>query len=45
MKNFTLEPIGFVRSPYTSKYDAPRQPDVDDRTQPAVIELLHHKNC
>ena len=44
MKTFTLEPIGFVRSSYTSKYDAPRQPAVDDRSEPAVIELLPHKN-
>jgi tRNA-Thr(GGU) m(6)t(6)A37 methyltransferase TsaA len=37
-------PIGFVRTPYQHKYDAPRQPEVDDRVDAAVIELLPHEN-
>jgi tRNA (adenine37-N6)-methyltransferase len=39
-----LEPIGYVRSPYTSKVDTPRQPGVDDRHDEAIIELLPGMN-
>ncbi len=42
--NVTVEPIGFVRSAYASKYDAPRQPLVDDRIHEATIELLPDRN-
>lgn len=40
----TLEPIGIVHSPYVSKYDAPRQPGVDDRRHEAVVELMAGRN-
>jgi len=37
-------PIGIIRTPYVNKYDAPRQPMVDDRVDVAVIELMAHAN-
>jgi tRNA-Thr(GGU) m(6)t(6)A37 methyltransferase TsaA len=44
----SLEPIGFVHSPYHDKYAAPRQPlplaDADDSTIGASIELFPHRN-
>lgn len=39
-----VEPIGLVRSPYHRKYDAPRQPGIDDRIAEASIELFPHRN-
>jgi tRNA-Thr(GGU) m(6)t(6)A37 methyltransferase TsaA len=39
-----IEPIGVVRSPYTKKYDAPRQPGVDDRLDEAQIILAPQRN-
>ena len=44
MAAVAMEPIGYVRSPYIAKYDAPRQPGADDRVDEAVIELLPHRN-
>ena len=44
MNSIQLEPIGVVRSPYVSKYEAPRQPTADDRDDEAVIELFPHRN-
>lgn len=41
---FCVDPIGVVHSPYQAKYDAPRQPDVDDRRAVATIELFAHRN-
>lgn len=40
----SIEPIGVVHSPYQAKYDAPRQPDVDDRHAIATIELFAGRN-
>lgn len=39
-----VEPIGVIHTPYRSKYDAPRQPNVDERVDDAVIELAQHRN-
>jgi len=39
-----LEPIGIVRTPYVNKYDAPRQPRVDQRVDEAYVELHPHRN-
>jgi tRNA (adenine37-N6)-methyltransferase len=39
-----IVPIGFIHSPYLKKYDAPRQPQVDDRVDDAVVELYPHCN-
>lgn len=44
MALISIEPIGYVRSPYIAKYDAPRQPGADDRVDEAVIDLLPHRN-
>lgn len=41
---FSVTPIGYIRTPYRRKYDAPRQPRIDDRVDDAVVELLPHKN-
>lgn len=43
MVTIAMEPIGIVHSPYQAKYDAPRQPGVDDRHHEATIELF--ANC
>lgn len=40
----TLTPIGVIRTPYRSKYDAPRQPGADDRIHDGTIELLPGRN-
>jgi tRNA-Thr(GGU) m(6)t(6)A37 methyltransferase TsaA len=37
-------PIGILRSPYVNKYDAPRQPGVDERIDLAHIDLEPHHN-
>lgn len=37
-------PIGVLRSPYVNKYDAPRQPGVDERADIAHIDLEPHRN-
>lgn len=39
-----VDPIGVVRTPYRSKYDAPRQPNIDDRVDDAIVELRPHQN-
>ncbi|MBU3742198.1 MAG: tRNA (N6-threonylcarbamoyladenosine(37)-N6)-methyltransferase TrmO [Candidatus Kapabacteria bacterium] len=39
-----VTPIGVIRTPYASKYDAPRQPGADDRSHDAVIELDANQN-
>lgn len=39
-----FRPIGVVRSAYAKPAEAPRQPSVDDRCQPAAIELLPGAN-
>lgn len=39
-----VTPIGVIRTPYAAKYDAPRQPGVDDRRHDAIIELNPHQN-
>lgn len=39
-----LDPIGIIRTPYINKYDAPRQPRVDDRVDEATVELYPHHN-
>lgn len=38
--DLVVRPIGYVRSVYQRKYDAPRQPGVDDRQEAARIELV-----
>lgn len=40
----TLEPIGVIHTPYTSPYDAPRQPRVDARIDDATVQLFPHRN-
>ncbi len=40
----TLEPIGLIRTPYTTPYEAPRQPRVDTRVDDARVVLLPHRN-
>lgn len=40
----TLEPIGYVRTPYKRFYDAPRQPGIDDLLDVSVVELLPGMN-
>ncbi|MBS1538001.1 MAG: tRNA (N6-threonylcarbamoyladenosine(37)-N6)-methyltransferase TrmO [Bacteroidetes bacterium] len=40
----TLKPIGVLSSPYTDKYDAPRQPGVDGKHNEAIITLLPQCN-
>jgi tRNA-Thr(GGU) m(6)t(6)A37 methyltransferase TsaA len=37
-------PIGVIRTPYVRKYDAPRQPNIDDRVDVSVVELLPNEN-
>lgn len=44
MEDLIIRPIGVVRTRYHNKYDAPRQPEVDDRIDSATIELLPHRN-
>lgn len=44
MEDLIIRPIGVVRTRYHNKYDAPRQPEVDDRIDPATVELLPHHN-
>ncbi len=44
MEDLIIRPIGFVRTRYHNKYDAPRQPEVDDRVDSATVELLPHHN-
>lgn len=39
-----IVPIGILRSPYVNKYDAPRQPGVDERIDRAHIDLEPHRN-
>jgi len=39
-----MSPIGVVHTPYRSKYDAPRQPRIDERVDEAVVELHPHMN-
>jgi tRNA-Thr(GGU) m(6)t(6)A37 methyltransferase TsaA len=36
----TLQPIGVIRTPYTDRYRAPRQPGVADEGREGVIELV-----
>ncbi len=43
-EHLTIEPIGILRSPYTDKYDAPRQPAVDGKRNESVITLYPHRN-
>jgi len=38
--DLVVRPIGFVRSVYHRKYEAPRQPGVDERQDVARIELI-----
>lgn len=40
----TIAPIGFVRTPFVNKYDAPRQPQVDGRIDESFVELFPHCN-
>lgn len=40
----SLEPIGVIHTPYTSPYDAPRQPRVDARIDDATVQLFPHRN-
>lgn len=40
----TLEPIGVIRTPYTTPYEAPRQPRVDTRVDDARVVLTPHRN-
>lgn len=42
--SFTLHPIGVVRSAYQKPAEAPRQPGVDHRHEPARIELFPGHN-
>lgn len=39
-----LEPIGVVTTPYHAKYDAPRQPRIDERIDDAVVVLQSGRN-
>ena len=39
-----MEPIGVIHTPYTSPYDAPRQPRVDARIDDATVQLFPHRN-
>jgi len=38
--SLTLEPIGFVRTPFSERSHTPRQPNAPGGDQPGVIELL-----
>lgn len=40
----TLKPIGVLSSPYTDKYDAPRQPGVEGKHNESIITLFPHYN-
>ncbi|MBC8124708.1 MAG: tRNA (N6-threonylcarbamoyladenosine(37)-N6)-methyltransferase TrmO [Candidatus Kapabacteria bacterium] len=40
----SLTPIGIVHTQYVNKYDAPRQPRVDNRVDDACVELYPHCN-
>ncbi len=40
----TLKPIGYTSSPYSDKYDAPRQPGVEGKHNESIITLLPHCN-
>ena len=39
-----IEPIGVMRTSYRSKYDAPRQPGVDEHAPEAFVDLHPNKN-
>ena len=41
--NLVLEPIGYIRTPFTEKADAPHQPDTIAATE-GLIELLEGRN-
>ena len=40
---FSFKPIGYIKSTYKKKYDAPRQPSVEDEKQGKII-LEQHQN-
>lgn len=40
---FTFEPIGYIKSTYKKKYDAPRQPNVEKVTSGKIV-LEQHQN-
>jgi tRNA-Thr(GGU) m(6)t(6)A37 methyltransferase TsaA len=44
VSNLIVQPIGILSSPYSDKYDAPRQPGIDGKHNQAVITLLPHRN-
>ncbi|MBI3258976.1 MAG: tRNA (N6-threonylcarbamoyladenosine(37)-N6)-methyltransferase TrmO [Ignavibacteriae bacterium] len=44
LESLTLQPIGYISSPYTDKYDAPRQPGVEGKHNESIITLLPHCN-
>ncbi len=41
---YTIEPIGFVHTPYKRFYDTPRQPGVDQIIDDSRVELLPGRN-
>ncbi len=43
-EQLTIQPIGVITSPYTDKYDAPRQPGVDGKHNESIITLMPHCN-
>lgn len=42
--SLTLHPIGIIRTQYTSRHAAPRQPEATQQTNDAYIELYPHAN-
>ena len=40
--NFTIRPIGYVRSPYKEQKDAPRQGRFSDTVSEIIIEEIYH---
>jgi len=41
---FIVEPIGFIKTPYIDKYQAPRQPGAGNEKIEGIITLVPHKN-
>lgn len=44
MRSFTFQQIATVQSEYVNKYDAPRQPRVDERNGNAILRFEPHRN-
>jgi tRNA (Thr-GGU) A37 N-methylase len=43
-KNFTVEPIGVINTPFKTKYGAPRQPASAAEQTVGIITLSEHQN-